>query len=190
MSSLAPEQIFASQKAGFDTLYSLAAKSFEGFEKLVELNVQTVKSTLAENQDLVGKALAVRDPQEFIALQTSRTQVNAERVQAYWRDVYAVLNGTRGVFAAAAEAQLKKAQDDTQAYVDTLAKNAPAGSEAVVTAWKSAIGAAAESATSAYKAAKKAAKQVVEAAETNASEASKSATQLVAAGKAASAAKK
>ena len=57
MSSLAPEQIFASQKAGFDTLYSLAAKSFEGFEKLVELNVQTVKSSLAENQDLVGKAL-------------------------------------------------------------------------------------------------------------------------------------
>ncbi|SAL24776.1 TIGR01841 family phasin [Caballeronia humi] len=186
MSSLAPEQIVASQKAGFDTFYGLAAKSFEGFEKLVGLNVQTVRTSLAESQELVGKALSVRDPQELIALQTSQAQAGAERLQAYWRDVYAVVNGTRSVFAAAAEAQLKKSQDDAQAYVDSIAKNAPAGSEAVVTAWKSAFGAAAESANSAYEAAKKAAKDVVEAAETNASAASKSATQLVAAGKAAS----
>lgn len=193
MSSLAPEHIVASQKAGFDTLYGLAAKIFEGFEKLVGLNVQAVQTSLAESQELVGKALSVRDPQEFLALQTGQSQTSVERVQAYWRDVYAVVNETRSAFASAAEAQLKKSQDDAQSYVESLAKNAPAGSEAVVTAWKSAFGAATESANTAYEAAKKAAKQVVDAAETNANAsaeaANKGATQLVVAGKAASAKK-
>jgi phasin family protein len=189
MSSLAPEQLVTSQKAGFDTLYGLAAKTFEGFEKLVGLNVQVARTSLAETQELVGKALSVRDPQEFIALQSGQSQTNVERVQAYWRDVYEVVNDTRSAFAAAAEAQLKKSQEDTQAYVDSLAKNAPAGSEAVVSAWKSAFGAATESANSAYEAAKKAAKQVVESAENNANAANTSATQLVAAGKTASAKK-
>jgi hypothetical protein len=127
MSSFAPEQLFATQKAAFDTLFGLTFKAFEGFEKLVELNLQVVKSTLAENQGAVGKALSAKDPQ-------------AE-------------------FTAATEGHFKQSQHDVQTFVDSLAKNAPAGSEALVSAWKSAIGTASETANSAYNAAKKAAKQ-------------------------------
>ncbi|CDY79279.1 granule-associated protein [Caballeronia glathei] len=191
MSSLDPEQLSASQKAGFDTIFGIAARTFEGFEKLVALNAQTVRTTIAENQELAGKVVLARDPQEFFALQTGHMQASAERMQAYWRDVYEIMTGAQGVLASVAEAQFRKSQQDAQSYVDSLARNAPAGSEAVVSAWKSAIGAAAESANSAYEAAKKAAKQVVEVAESNASAASKGvAQQLSAVGKAASSSKK
>ena len=51
MSLLTPEQIAAAQKANLETLFGLTTKAFEGVEKLIELNLQVVKSTLAEGQE-------------------------------------------------------------------------------------------------------------------------------------------
>ncbi len=48
-------------------------------EKLVELNLQVVKSTLAEGQENTQRALSVKDAQELVALQASLTQLVAER---------------------------------------------------------------------------------------------------------------
>ena len=175
MSNFAPEQLFATQKAAVDTLFGLTFKAFEGFEKLVELNLQVVKSTLAENQEVVGKALSAKDPQGFFALQTPPT---TEKLQSYWRHVSEIVTGTQGEFTAAAEGHFKQSQHDVQTFVDGLAKNAPAGSEALVSAWKSAIGTASETASSAYDAAKKATQQVVEIAESNVSAASSASTAL------------
>jgi len=191
MSNFAPEQLFATQKAAVDTLFGLTFKAFEGFEKLVELNLQVVKSTLAENQEVVGKALSAKDPQGFFALQTPPT---TEKLQSYWRHVSEIVTGTQGEFTAAAEVHFKQSQHDAQTFVDGLAKNAPAGSDVVVSAWKSALGAAAESANSAYDAAKKAAQQVIDLAERNVSAASSASTeatrQVVVAGKASGSTKK
>jgi hypothetical protein len=62
------------------------------------------------------------------------------------------------VFSAATAAQVQQYQRDAQALVDNLAKNAPAGTEAVVAAWKSAI----STASATYETAKKATKQVAQ----------------------------
>ena len=175
MSSFTPEQLFATQKAAYDSLFALTFKAFEGFEKLVQLNVQVVKSTLAENQEVVGKALSAKDPQGVFALQATPT---AEKLQSYWRHVSEIVTSTQGEFTAAADGHFKQSQHDVQTFVDSLAKNAPAGSEALVSAWKSAIGTASETANSAYDAAKKAAKQVVEIAESNVSAASSASTAI------------
>jgi hypothetical protein len=42
------EQFTAAQKANLETLFGLTNKAFEGVEKLVELNLQVAKATLAE----------------------------------------------------------------------------------------------------------------------------------------------
>jgi phasin family protein len=175
MSNLAPEQLFATQKAAVDMLFGLTFKAFEEFQKLVELNLRVVKSTLAENQEVVGKALSAKDPQGFFALQTPLT---GEKLQSYWRQVSEIATSTQGEFTAAAEGNFKKSQHDVQMFVESLAKNAPAGSEALVSAWKSAIGTASETASSAYDAAKKATQQVVEIAESNVSAASSASAAL------------
>ncbi|MFP3748214.1 phasin family protein, partial [Achromobacter sp. SIMBA_011] len=44
MSLLTPEQFVAAQKANLETLFGLTGKAFEGVEKLVELNLQAVRS--------------------------------------------------------------------------------------------------------------------------------------------------
>ena len=104
MNGLAPEQTVAAQKAAFESMFGLAAKALESFEKLVDLNAQTVKSTLAEHQDSVTKVFAVKDAQEFFALQASHAQQSVERAQAYWRHVYEIVTCTQAEFAAVAEA--------------------------------------------------------------------------------------
>ncbi|MGF6756765.1 phasin family protein [Paraburkholderia sp. GAS42] len=176
MSTLAPEQLVATQKAGFETTFGLLTKAFVGTEKLVELNAQAVKSTLAESQEILAKAFATKDPQELFALQASLVQPAAEKVQSYWRHVYEIISSTQAEFASTAEAQFKQQQHDAQTFVDSPAKNAPAGSEAVLSAWKSALATASEAASSAYRAAQEATKQVVDIAENNVNAASASST--------------
>ncbi|WP_341319387.1 phasin family protein [Paraburkholderia sp. IMGN_8] len=172
MSSLAPEQLVAAQKVGFETIFGLLTKAFEGIEKLVELNLQVVKSTLTENQEITAKALSAKDPQDLFALQASYTQSVTDKVQSYGRSVYEIISGTQGELAAAAEAQVQQYYRETQEFVDKLAKNAPAGSETAMAAWKKFITTASEAASTTYEAARKAAQQAVEIAESNVSAAS------------------
>ncbi|ALK31332.1 phasin family protein [Burkholderia plantarii] len=163
MSLLTPEQIAAAQKANLESLFGLTTKAFESVEKLIELNVQVVKSTLAESQENAQRALSVKDAQELIALQASFAQPIAEKVLAYGRHLYDIASTTQAEFAKVAEAQYQEQNLKVQALVDNVAKNAPAGSETAVAALKSAINAA----NTTYETVQKATKQAVEIAESN-----------------------
>jgi len=167
MNSLTTEQLVVAQKAGVEISFAFLNKAFEGIERFAELNAQAVKSTLAENQEFAVKALSAKEPQEMFSQQPILAQPAVERVQSYWRHVYEILSSTQGEFAALAEAQCTQFQSDAHAFIDGLTKNAPAGSETVVAAWKSFITTASETANSAYETAAKAARQAVETAESN-----------------------
>ncbi|AOJ86372.1 Phasin (PHA-granule associated protein) [Burkholderia sp. MSMB0856] len=163
MSLLTPEQIAAAQKANLESLFGLTTKAFEGVEKLIELNLQVVKSSLAESQENAQRLLSVKDAQELIALQASLSQPVAEKVLSYSRHLYEIASSTQAEFAKVAEAQFEEQNKKVQALVDNVAKNAPAGSETAVAALKSALNAA----NTTYETVQKAAKQAVEIAETN-----------------------
>src|SRR6201996_2101141 len=105
MTLLTPEQFAAAQKANFETLFGLTTKAFEGVEKLVELNLQVVKSTLAESQENVQRALSVKDAQELLALQASLAQPVADKVLSYGRHLYEIASTTQAEFTKAAESQ-------------------------------------------------------------------------------------
>jgi phasin family protein len=180
MTLLTPEQFAAAQKANLETLFGLTTKAFEGVEKLVELNLQVVKSTIAEGQENAQRALSVKDAQELLALQASLTQPVAEKVLSYGRHLYEIASATQAEFARVAEAQYEEQNRKVQALVDNVAKNAPAGSETAVAVIKSAITAA----NTTYETVHKATKQAVEIAESNfnaaATAASKAASQAAA----------
>ena len=125
---LTPEQVAAAQKANLETLFGLTSKAFEGVEKLVELNLQVVKATFAENVDNAKKALGAKDAQELLAIQASLVQPVAEKTLAYTRHLYEIASETQSEFTKVAEAQLAEGTKNVQALVDNFAKNAPAGS--------------------------------------------------------------
>jgi hypothetical protein len=78
-----------------------------------------------------------------------------EEAQSYWRHVYHIMVGAHVELTANVEAQLKQQQHDAQVFVDTVASNAPAGSEAAVNALQTAVTAASEATSATIEASKK-----------------------------------
>jgi len=177
MTLVTPEQFAAANKAQLDTVFGLTNKAFEGFEKLIELNVQVVKSTLAESQENAQRALSVKDAQGLLELQASLVQPVAEKALSYGRHLYEIASSTQAEFARVAEAQYEEQNRKVQSLVDNVAKSAPAGSETAVAVMKSAVTAA----NTTYETVRKATKQAIEIAESNfnaaATAATKAATQ-------------
>jgi phasin family protein len=157
------DQLVAAQKANVETLFGLTSKAFESVEKLVELNMQVAKTSLAEAADTASAALSVKDAQELMSLQAGLLQPAAEKAAAYSRHLYDILAGTGAEFTKTAEAQMADGQKKMLALVDNAVKNAPAGTESAVALVKSAVAAA----NNAYESAHKAAKQAAEVAEAN-----------------------
>jgi phasin family protein len=158
-----PDQLMAAQKANLETLFGLTSKAFEGVEKLVELNLQVAKTTMAESAETTRAALSIKDAQELMALQASLLQPAAEKAAAYSRHLYDILAGTNAEVAKVAEATMSEGQKSVMTMVDTAVKNAPAGTENAVALVKSAVTAA----NNAFESVNKAAKQATEVVEAN-----------------------
>jgi phasin family protein len=162
MSSLDLEQSIAAQKASFESMLGILSKAFESIEKVVGLNLRAFKTILAEHQEIAARVLLAKNPQELLSLQA---QPAVEKAQSYWRHVYEIMSSTLADFTETLETQFKRHQYDGQAFVENLAKNAPAGSEAAVFAWKSAI----ETASATCEAARKTTRQARQIVESNVS---------------------
>ncbi|HXZ09559.1 MAG TPA: TIGR01841 family phasin, partial [Paraburkholderia sp.] len=103
------------------------------------------------------KALSTSNPSELFALPTTLSQPAAEKVTSYSRQVHEILSGIQSEFLKTATELFQQSQKEGQAFVESLAKNAPAGSEGTIAAWNTAFSAI----NSTYESANKAAKQFV-----------------------------
>ncbi|SCU93174.1 Granule protein PhaP [Cupriavidus necator] len=157
------EQILSLQQCSLESLYSLTSKAIEGFEKLVELNMQVARTALTENLDGARRALSAKDPREFLEVHASLVQPAGEKAMAYARHLYEITSETQKELAKVAKAMLTEGSQNLREAVDNLARNAPAGTESAVAIVKSAITAA----DNAYESVEKAAAQAVEIAESN-----------------------
>lgn len=164
-----PEDFAAAQKASVETFFALTNKAFESIVKLTDLNIATAKEALAEAADASGKALSVKDAQELVASASSAAQPAAEKALAYSKKVYEITSAAQTELSKFVEAQVAHNNKQVTEFVDNASKNAPQGSEAIVSIVKSSIA----SANSAYDTLNKAAKQAVEMAESNAEKAVK-----------------
>lgn len=136
MSALTVEQVVASHKATLETLFGLTTKAFEGVEKIVELNLTASKAALSEVAGHANSVLSVKDVQELMALQSGLIQPLAEKAASYSRHLYDIASGTSAEFAKAFEQQNSEVQAQIVKMVEAAAKNAPAGSEGAVDAFK------------------------------------------------------
>ncbi|MDF3836904.1 TIGR01841 family phasin [Cupriavidus basilensis] len=163
MNSFQPEQIAAAQTANLSVLFCLAIKAFEGVEKTVNLNLQTMRSTLEQAQENTKKALTVKDPQDMFALQAGLQQPFGETALSYYRQLCEIAMDTQAAFSKATEAEFEAHNRRLQELVDQLAHNAPAGSGDAVGALGSVITATNKLCETMYQTAK----QAVELAEQN-----------------------
>ncbi|KJK22617.1 Phasin (PHA-granule associated protein) [Burkholderiaceae bacterium 16] len=157
------EQILSVQQSNLESLYSLTSKAIEGFEKLVELNIQVARTALTENLDGTKRALSAKQPRDLLEVHASLVQPAGEKAMAYARHLYEITSEAQREFAKVARAMLTESSQNLRETVENLAKNAPAGTESAVAIVKSAITAA----DNAYESVEKAAAQAVEFAESN-----------------------
>ncbi|MCX7251000.1 MAG: phasin family protein [Burkholderiales bacterium] len=139
---LTAEQILAAQKAHIETLFGLTQKAFEGVERMVDLNLQATRATVNEAASQTQALLSIKDAQELLELQATLMQPLAEKVSAYSRQLFEIAADTGAEFTKAGEDQSAEAQHKFMALFDNVARNAPAGSEPLVTAMRSAMNAA------------------------------------------------
>jgi phasin family protein len=123
----------------FAVLSSLSAKTFDGLEKIVALNVATGRTALESNLKVTGELLSANEPQKFFQATSDQFQPAAEKALAYSRKVNAIVSSTGAEFSKVAEAQIAETNRKVIAFVDQISQSAPAGSAAVVAAVKTTI---------------------------------------------------
>ena len=139
MTNLTVEQILNANKSAVVEAQNLAATALAGFQKLVDLNVAATKSALLDSSADYLAALSSQNPADALAAQAALVKPLAEKSIAYGRSVAAIASETTSEFTKVAEAKAAESQKTFTAALENLAKNAPAGSETVVAALKSAV---------------------------------------------------
>jgi phasin family protein len=167
-----PDQFVQMQKAMFDQFHILAAKQIEGIEKLTKLNLQATKTNLSETGDQLKALMSAKDAKAFADVAMAAAQPSADKAAAYAKHVYDIAQETNAEFVKLFEEQFSEGQKQFQAAIEAFSKNAPAGSEGVVTLVKQAMSAA----NGAFDQVSKATKQVVEMTEANIAAATKVST--------------
>lgn len=141
------EQFSAASKsncqARLDMFTALTQTAFDGVTKLVELNLNVVKASLAESAVLNQQLFSAKDPQEFFNLTATHAQPVGEKMLSYGHRVASIASATQAEFSKATQATAAETQQNVMALAEEFFKKAPAGSEPVVLLAKSAIGNAA-----------------------------------------------
>lgn len=163
--SITPEQIVASGKANLESGLKLSVAAgntvFSAVERVSALNLATVRSAFDDGVAFAKAVAAAKDPKALVALQLGLLNPSAEKTIAYVRALSDIGTQTKDELTKLYEAEVAGLAGNLNTALEGFFKNAPAGSEAAVSAVKTAIA----NATSAYEGATKAAKQVAEAAQ-------------------------
>jgi phasin family protein len=149
------DQFNAANKASVDTLFGPSARAFESVEQLTALNLQTIKTLLAESQETSQIALLAKNPADLLKLQTEALQAAPQKAIAYGRQMQAIFASIAAAQRATFDAQIADVQAKFLDAVNGAMKDAP-GAENFLALAKSAVAAA----NNAYDGANKAAKQV------------------------------
>jgi phasin family protein len=156
------DQFAAANKASVETLFGVSGQAFEGVEKLVALNLQTIKTVLAETEESSKTALASKSPADWMKVQTAALQAAPQKAMAYGQQVQAIFAPMIAAQRATFDAKLAEAQAKFLEGVSGALKDAPGGDKLVALA-KSAV----TGVNSAYEGMDKASKQVTEAVTAN-----------------------
>lgn len=158
-----PDQFVALQRQSLESAQAIAFASFTGFEKFSQLNVQAAKASVEEGVRTGVALLETRDAKTFVDSIPETAQPTADKASAYAKHVYEIASETGAEISRIIEKQFSEGNRQLNAAIEAFARNAPVGSEGVVTLVKSAVTAA----NSAFDQVNKATRQVVEIAEAN-----------------------
>lgn len=159
----AQEQFAALNKANLEAATRFANVALGGAERLLEIQLKTAKEALADSVESVKTLSTVKDMQQFADVKDTVAQPAFEKATEYMKSVYEIASETQAEFGKLMELQFAGLNKQFVVALDKFAETAPAGSEAGISALKSAI----VSGNAAYENLSKVAKQFNDTAKTN-----------------------
>jgi phasin family protein len=159
----ATEQFAELNKVNVAQAGKIAAIAMENAEKLVKLNLTAAKAVLAQGLENAQAVASAKDVQEVFALRSKITETGVQTALAYSRTLYELASEAQAEYSAVSEEVWSGYTKGVAQWVDTASKNAPAGSDVAVNAFKSTVAAT----TAAFDQFQRATKQVVSMADAN-----------------------
>jgi hypothetical protein len=122
------------------SLIALTEKSIERTQKISEINFETTKSLLNEVNGTVAQVLSAKDPQALFAMtQDGSLDQFTGKFVAHQQAVSQVVREAGEEIAQMAEVGVEQIKVSLKDWMDSLAANAPAGSDAIVSAMKTSL---------------------------------------------------
>jgi hydroxylamine reductase (hybrid-cluster protein) len=134
------DQMTQAQTKAVENAKFLAQVAVESAKELAEINQAAAKDALVVAQDTSAQLLAIKDAQQLAKLaQPETAQEAAKYAAAYQAKVNKVVRNGNKEVAQVVEASIDDARADMVKFVKEATKTAPAGSEAFVSAFKTAF---------------------------------------------------
>jgi len=122
------------------SMIALTEKSVERSHKLSEINFETTKSFLNEVNGTVAHVMTAKDPQAFLAIaQDGTLDQYAGKLFAHQQAVSKVVREAGEEIAQMTEVGIEQIKVSLKDWMDALAANAPAGSDAIISAMKTSL---------------------------------------------------
>jgi phasin family protein len=155
--SNANEQLAEINKVGYTNAVRLAALSLEKAERLAKFNFGAAKVALEQSVQSGAVLGGIMDPKEFAAVNAKLAEAGVQQALGYTQGLYEIASQGQAEFSTLANDAWAGYANGVTAWVETVAKNAPAGSEVAVKAMKSTVAAS----NAAYEQITKATQQIV-----------------------------
>lgn len=136
------ELVSAAQKTNIDLFVELSSAFTDNMNKLVDLNLEAARTLLSTTREFSQQALATHEPAEWLTLQNAFMVPAAGQVQDYNRRLLDLAASAQATYVRCSQAQVQACSTHARAALQDFAKRVPQGSEPIVAALDSAIGAA------------------------------------------------
>jgi phasin family protein len=128
---------------GLEASFSLSEAALENAQKLAELSYAASKDALVNTQDGIQQLLTAKDPQQASELLNAEVfQAAGTQAAAFQKEVSKVLRDGNKELANVVDASIDQLQDGFQDWVNTVTANAPAGSDVLLSSFKTFYGSA------------------------------------------------
>ncbi|WP_205193548.1 TIGR01841 family phasin, partial [Burkholderia sp. LMG 13014] len=108
MSVFAPEKLNAEYQSGIAAWFAIARPAIQGFEAVVELNLQAARTALEEYEDKLKNAFNSSNPAAGFAQQVAAPQEAAGKAVSYGRHLFDIAVSTQSEWAKVAQAQYEQ----------------------------------------------------------------------------------
>ncbi len=131
------EQMFVAQKASSEVLVAIMRTSFEGMQRLAELNMAAAKGLL---NNTAASASALASTKDISDLSRVSPQLaKPEQMMEYWRSVYDLVNGMQKEVSGVMQANYSQLAKTAAASIEQRKSAALDGSDVMANAMKDVI---------------------------------------------------